>query len=478
MPAADQANSVNSTKIKLPPGPRLLPWFGNSFMASRRPEAKLEHWFREYGDVVFYRFLKIPVYVLFHPQHVEQVLLGKADNFRKGMTSRANPELFGNGLLTSEGEFWRRQRKLSNPAFHRESIVRYAEFTIEEAARMLEGWRDGETRNVHNDMMNVTLRIVLRSLFGSELDETMRAIEPALEAIMLSSSGFISIMSYLGVPSRTRRRYFQAVTQIDEVVYALIARGRERLRAGQCTEGPRDFLTLLLEARDDDGNAMTDQQLRDEVITLLLAGHETTALALSWAWYLLAQDPRAEERLHQELATVLGGRLPRASDLPNLVYTERVIRETLRLYPPAWRVFRMTQAPLQVGEYLLPPGANIVLAQWVTQRDPRWFPNPDAFDPDRWVDDGGKKAPRFAYFPFGGGPRVCIGAGFAMMEATLLLAAIAQQYSLRLIPGERVEPLASITLRPKNGVRVVLEQRKSAVVESAQGVPIAGAVSG
>ena len=445
-----------------------MPWFGNSFMASRRPEEKLARWFRDYGDIVFYRFLKTPVYVLYHPQHVEQVLLGKADNFRKGMTSRSNPELFGNGLLTSDGAFWRRQRKLSNPAFHRESIVRYSEFTIAEASRMLDSWRAGEARNIHNDMMNVTLRIVLRSLFGSELGEGKRVIEPALEAIMISSSGIISIMNYLGVPSPTRSRYFRAVKQLDAVVYALIARGREKLKTGDLrADGPKDLLTLLLQARDDDGNAMTDKQLRDEVITLLLAGHETTALTLSWAWYLLAQNPAAEQRLHHELDSVLGDRPPRAGDLPNLVYTDRVVRETLRLYPPAWRVFRATQAPLQIGEYLLPAGANIVLAQWVTQRDPRWFPNPDGFEPDRWADDAAKKLPRFAYFPFGGGPRVCIGAGFAMMEATLLLAAIAQRYRIRLAPGEHVEPMASITLRPKNGVHVVLENRQHAGATSA-----------
>ena len=454
--------ACDASITKIPPGPRGLPWFGNSFMASRHPQQKLLRWFRQYGDVVFYRFLKIPVYVLYHPQHVEQVLLGKADNFLKGMTSRANPELFGNGLLTSDGEFWRRQRKLSNPAFHRESIVRYSEFTVEEATRMLDSWRDGETRNVHNDMMNVTLRIVLRSLFGSQLGENMRVIEPALDAIMLSSSGIISILSYLGMPSPIRSRYFRAVKQLDEVVYALIACGREKLQSGRHGAGPRDLLTLLLEARDDDGNAMNDQQLRDEVVTLLLAGHETTALTLSWAWFLLSQDASAERKLYQELDSVLRGRPPRASDLPHLVYTDRVVRETLRLYPPAWRIFRMTQAPLHIGDYLLPAGANIVLAQWVTQRDPRWFSDPDAFEPDRWADDATKKLPRFAYFPFGGGPRVCIGAGFAMMEATLLLAAIAQRYRVHLAPGARVEPLASITLRPRNGLRVVLEKRERA----------------
>jgi cytochrome P450 len=250
------------------------------------------------------------------------------------------------------------------------------------------------------------------------------------------------------------------VAEIDRVVYALIARGREQLKhADAKAAGAKDLLTLLLTARDDDGNSMSDQQLRDEVITLLLAGHETTALNLSWSWYLLAKHPEVEAKLHAELDAVLASRVPTAADLPKLQYTDRVIRETLRLYPPAWRIFRRTVEPLTLGDYTLPPGTNIVMSQWVTHRDPRWFPEPDRFRPDRWNEESAAKLPRFAYFPFGGGPRVCIGAGFAMMEATLLLAAIAQKYRMHLAPNQRVEPLASITLRPKNGIRVELEDR-------------------
>ena len=446
-----------------PPGPRGLPWLGTSFMASRDSTKTLTRWARDYGDIVYYHFLDFHFYVLFHPQHIEQVLLGKTGNFIKGLTSRANPELFGNGLLTSDGDFWRRQRRLSNPAFHRESLARYADITVEEAAKLTESWKDGEKRNIHNDMMNVTLRIVLRSLFGADLREHMRVIEPALEAIMISSSGFNSIAFFLRIPTPTRKLHFLAVQKLNDIVYGLIASGREKLKSAEATapnaNGAKDLLTLLLTARDDEGNSMSDQQLRDEVITLLLAGHETTALNLSWTWYLLAQHPEVEQKLYAELDAVLGTRPPVVSDLPKLQYTDRVIRETLRLYPPAWRVFRRTEEPFQVGDYLLPPGSNIVLSQWVTQRDPRWFTQPERFNPDRWCEETAAKLPRFAYFPFGGGPRVCIGAGFAMMEATLLLAAIAQRYRIRLGPHQRVEPLASITLRPRNGIRVTLEQR-------------------
>ena len=455
-----------------PPGPRGLPIMGTTFMASRDSTRTLMRWARDYGDVVHYHFFDFQFYVLFHPQHVERVLLGKTGNFVKGITSRANPELFGNGLLTSDGDFWRRQRRLSNPAFHRQSLARYAEITVEEAARLMDGWKHGDKRNIHNDMMNVTLRIVLRSLFGSELGENMRAIEPALDRIMVSSSGFHSIAFFLRIPTPMRKRHFLAVEKLNEVVYALIARGREKLKSGEGIAeeagGAKDLLTLLLTARDDDGNFMSDQQLRDEVITLLLAGHETTALNLSWTWYLLAKYPEVEEKLHAELDAVLGGRPPSAADLPKLQYTDRVIRETLRLYPPAWRIFRRTEEPLEVGEYVLPAGANIVLSQWVTQRDPRWFSEPDRFHPDRWSEESAAKLPRFAYFPFEGGPRVCIGAGFAMMEATLLLATIAQRFRMRLAPGQRIEPLASITLRPKNGIHVELEERAAVPAASAK----------
>src|ERR1700730_9495334 len=463
--------TATAPALSRPPGPRGLPVVGTSFMASSDSTRTLLRWARDYGDVVYYRFFNLHVYVLFHPQHVERVLLGKTGNFVKGITSRANPELFGNGLLTSDGEFWRRQRKLSNPAFHRESLARYADITVEEAARLMDGWSNGENRNIHNDMTNVTLRIVLRSLFGSELGESMRVIDPALDIIMVSSSGFHSIAFYLGIPTPTRKRHFLAVQKLNEVVYGFIARAREKLNAEEnspqaAAGGAKDLLTLLLTARDDDGNSMSDQQLRDEVITLLLAGHETTALNLSWTWYLLAQHPEVEEKLHAELDAVLAGRAPRPADLPKLQYTDRVLRETLRLYPPAWRIFRRTEETLKVGDYTLPAGANIVLSQWVTQRDPRWFSEPERFNPDRWSEEFASKLPRFAYFPFGGGPRVCIGAGFAMMEATLLLATIAHRFRMRLAPNQRIKPLPSITLRPKNGIRVKLEQRATARVPS------------
>lgn len=446
-----------SSKAK-PPGPRGLPFIGTSYMAQRDPMATLMRWAQRFGDIVHYRFLGLQVYLLFNPQHIEQVLVGKAGNLGKGLFARMNSELFGNGLLTSDGDFWRRQRRLSSPAFHRESIIRYADIAVEEAVRMLAGWRNGEIHDIHNDMMNLTLLVVLRSLFGGELGERTRVIEQALDVIMRGSSGIHAVAGYLRIPTLTRIRYHRAVRQLDAIVFELISRGRERIK-GNASGSAKDLLTLLLVAQDEDGGVMSDQQLRDEVITLLLAGHETTALTLSWTWYLLAQHQEVEKRLHEELDVALGGRLPTASDLANLPYADKVIREAMRLYPPAWRIGRTASEPLKVGDYVLPAGANILMSQWVTHRDERWFPNPERFNPDRWDTELMSKLPRLAYFPFGGGPRVCIGAGFAIMESTLLLAVIAQCFRMRLVPGQRIEPLPSITLRPKNGVHVLLEER-------------------
>jgi cytochrome P450 len=429
-------------------------------MVDRDPLTTLTRWGREYGDVIHYRFLRFPMYILVQPQDIERVLLGNPADFVKGMTARANPELFGTGLLTSEGEFWRRQRRLANPAFHRESIQRYAAITLEEAARRMGKWQGGEIRDIHRDMMNVTLRIALRSLFGMELEQRGRVIERGLDAITRNTAGLRAVASFMGIPTPARRRYFQAIAEIDRIVYELIALGKKRLgRSVRGEPANSDLLTMLLLARDEEGNAMTDRQLRDEVITLLLAGHETTALNLSWTWYLLGMNPDVEARLHAELDQVLGDRPSQPEDLSKLPYTEKVLREALRLYPPAWRIFRTTSKPFEACGYVLPAGSNLVLSQWLTQRDARWFPEPERFLPDRWTESFTAALPRFAYFPFGGGPRVCIGAGFALMEATLLLAAIAQRFRLQVVANQRVEALAGITLRPKHGIRVEVQER-------------------
>jgi len=319
---------------------------------------------------------------------------------------------------------------------------------------MLESWKDGETRDVHQEMMQLTLRVVAKVLFGVDVKNESKEVAAALNLLMKHSSGARMLLPpttrYLPLPFLIRAR--RAVRQLDEVVYRMI---RER-RKSENDNG--DLLSMLMSATDEDGSRMTDRQLRDEVMTFLLAGHETTALSLSWTWYLLSENPDVEDKLHQELSLALNGNPPSFDDLPRLCYTEAVIKESMRLYPPAWSLARTAAKDFEIGGYLVPAGSNVVMSQWIMHRDPRFFPSPEQFDPGRWFEEPTQRLPRFAYFPFGGGPRYCVGASFAMMEGTLLLAAIAQRFRLHTVPGHPVVPVPSITLRPGHGIKMSLHQ--------------------
>ncbi len=423
-------------------------------LASRDPLAVFSSWAREFGDIFYYRAAWIQVYFLNHPDLIEAVLVRNYQNFLKDHVIRKSRWFFGEGLLTNEGESWLRQRRLSQPAFHRERIASYAKIMTDYASQAVATWRDGEVRDLHQEMMQLTLQIVVRALFNVEAEETGK-ISSAMNILMRNSTGLRLLLPpvarYLPTPAMIGFR--RAVRQLDTTVYDIIA----RRRAGENDSG--DLLSMLMQARDQDGSRMTDKQLRDEVMTFLLAGHETTALTLSWTWHLLGQHPEVEHTLHEELDCVLGRRTPDFSDLPKLPYTERVIKEVMRLYPPAWSVARTVIKDFEVGGYRIPAGANVVMSQWIMHRDPRYFPDPEKFDPDRWLPERARDLPRFAYFPFGGGPRQCIGASFAMMEATLLLAAIAQNSRFRAIPGEAITPIPSFTLRPKQGIHMKIESR-------------------
>jgi len=336
-------------------------------------------------------------------------------------------------------------------------MVRYAE-------RMLETWRDGEERDIHQEMMRLTLQIVAKTLFDADVENDAREVGRALQVVMDLNSNFRRlVMTPPWLPTRHNVRAFFAVRRLNKIIYRIIA---ERRASGRDTG---DLLSMLLAAQDEDGSQMTDQQLRDEVITLFLAGHETTAIALSWTWWLLAQHPHAEAKLQTELGAVLGGRAPSVEDLPRLSYLDRVLTESMRLYPPAWGMARLAMDDVEIGGYHIPKGAGVSLAQWVVHRDPRWYDEPEEFRPERWENDLVKHLPRFAYFPFGGGPRMCIGNNFALMEAALLLATIAQRFRLRIVPGRPVVPLPSITLRPRYGIRMALEARQTAMRASPAG---------
>lgn len=440
----------------LPPGPKSRFLVGNFPLRRRDPLGLLTRWAREFGDIIYYRAFNFPVYFLNHPDFFDYVLVTHTRNFIKGRGFQANRAIFGNGLLISEGDFWLRQRRLAQPAFHRDRVAEYADTMVAYTERILRTWREGETRDVHLDMMRLTLEVVAKCLFDAELAAELDVVGSALEAFMQQNRSGRMLLPILGkLPTPGNFRYRRAVRRLDRMVYDLI---RQRRASGK---GHGDLLTMLLEAQDDDGTRMTDQQLRDETVNLMLAGHETTALSLSWTWYLLSQHPEVEARLWRELDEVLGSRAPTAQDVPRFVYADRIVKESLRLYPPVYAMPRIALEDCQIGGYDVKAGASVVMCPWVTHRDPRYYDDPERFDPDRWADGLEKRLPKFAYFPFGGGPRLCIGQPFAMMEALLLLATIAQRYQLRLAPKPPVEVWPTMTLRPKYGVHVVLQRRQA-----------------
>jgi cytochrome P450 len=443
----------------VPDGPKGGRVMGNMREFNRDALGFVTRCAREFGDVVPTRFLYVPSYFLFNPEHIEYVLASGNKNFIKPMSLRSPffNRLVGNGLVTSEGDFWRRQRRLAQPAFHRDRVNAYGETMVAFTERMLARWRDGEVRDAHEEMMLLTQAIVAQTLFSADVSGEADEIGEALRSIVhpFASQATVKWILDNRLPTPGHLRFNRAVRKIDGFVYRIIA---ERRASGEDTG---DLLSMLLRAQDEDGSQMTDRQLRDELMTSFLAGHETTALALTWAWYLLAQNPEAEQRLAAELEEVLGGRAPEAVDLPRLRYADWVIRESMRLYPPAWGVGREAVRECEVGGYHVPEGMQIFAFQWVVQRDPRWYEEPERFRPERWGEESAAHLPKYAYFPFGGGPRQCIGNYFATMEAVLVLSTVAQRFRLRLVPEHKVELLPAMSLRPRDGVRMKLEARQA-----------------
>jgi len=437
--------------ITLPPGPRGR-FFGGNLEELRRDALGLyTRCAREFGDFTTMRFGTRRVYLINHPDLIEQVLVSNARNFVKHFALKMNRLLLGDGLLTSEGDFWLRQRRLLQPLFHRDRLTGYGAVMVELAERLAASWRDGETRDLLADMTRLTLEIIARTLFGTGLSDKAHEINGVLEEVGRSFNRRLASFLILpeSVPTPANLRMRRAVRRLDDILYDLIKQRRE---GGD----QKDLLSILLHARHEDGAVMTDRQLRDEAMTLFLAGHDTTALTLSWAWYLLAQNPRVYDALQAELAAVLGGRPPTPADLPRLPYTERVVQEVMRLYPAAYMMGRQAIAACDLGGYRLPAGGTVLLSQWIMHRDPRWFNDPERFDPDRWADGLAKRLPRFVYFPFGGGPRICIGNSFASMEAALVLATLAQRGRFTLLPGAPIRPAPAITLKPERGIMVTV----------------------
>jgi cytochrome P450 len=443
-------------KRGLPPGPRGV-W--HMWRMLRSPSAWLEvlaGWTRDYGNIVFFRFLGVPVCLINDPAAIEQVLVIQNQNFTKSLDYRALSRILGQGLLTSEGELWKRQRHLVQPAFYRERILSYGGIMTAYAARMAETWRDGEVRDVHRDMMGVTLEIAARCLFNVDVAGNAGAIGEAL-AVMMEDIFKLVNFSFLPdwMPLAGSRRFRRAVRDLNRIVYGMI---HERRASGQAGS---DLMGMLLEARDENGAGMPDRQLRDEVMTLLLAGHETTANTLAWTLYLLAQHPEVQTALAAEVRDVLHGSAPEAGSLHTLPFTQMVLMESQRLYPPAWAIGRKALAPFEVLDYRLPAGTNVGISQWILHRDPRYYPDPERFDPERWREEvsGRRTLPKFAYIPFGAGPRVCVGAGLAITEAALVLDILIQRFRFSLASEEPVEALPSVTLRPKSGLQLRIHKR-------------------
>ena len=413
---------------------------------------------QEYGDVVRIPVLMGDRILLNHPDLIEQLLVIQQTKFNKSTVSKeATERLLGQGLLISEGDFWRRQRRLAQPAFHRARINEYAATMVEIAQAHASEWRSGEVRDVAHEMTATTLDIAVRTLFGTTLPGEAEQVGRAMTFLMRYSLG--RARSPVNIPAKwptpRNRRANRDYDFLDSLVYRIIA---ERQAQGNSVHHS-DLLALLMSAMDDDGTQMTPKQLRDETMTLFLAGHETTALTLSWTWYLLSENPVAESRLHEELSGVLGGRAPEPADLERLPYLQAVVSEVLRLYPPAYLLARTSIAPSSFGGYDLPVGSTILVSQWVMHRDARFYDDPDAFRPERWLDGLAARLPAGAYFPFGDGPRRCIGQGFALLESALVIATIAQKFRFRLVPGHPVVPEPLVTLRPRQGIRMTLEAR-------------------
>jgi cytochrome P450 len=427
----------------------------------RNPIAVFVDVARSFGDVAYLKIGPRRGYLVTHPDHIRHVLQDNARNYHKSPLYDKLRVSLGNGLLTSEDGYWLRQRRMAQPAFHRQRIEALASVMAEAANETAARWEPiaarGEPIDISDEMMRLTQAIVLRTLLGADLGPFAGELDRAWAIVNQHiGTNFWSLGLLERWPTPKNRRFRRALDVLDRAVFHII---NERRRAG-CESN--DLLSMLLFARDEEtGQAMTDRQLRDEVMTILLAGHETTSLALAWTWYLLSQHPDAQRRLENELDSVLGGRLPAYNDLGSLPYTRMVIEEALRLYPPAWGFSRQAIGSDEIGGFHLPRGWLVFLIPFVMHRHRAYWAEPESFDPERFAPERSSARPKFVYLPFGAGPRQCIGNQFAMIEAQLALATLAQRYRLALVPGPPVEPWPLITLRPRHGIKMMAESRTS-----------------
>lgn len=450
---------------RLPSVPNTLPG-KNLYQFMTSPLDYLYRAAIDYGDVVNLNIDANGTYLLNHPDIIRDVLVTHHRSFIKSPVLQRSRAFLGDGLLTSEGDLHLRQRRLIQPAFHRQQLAGYAQTMTDYTLRLSRGWQDGETYDLSQEMMRLTMEIVSQTLFGAnipeqEVNEIGQAITTTLEGARRLVLPFWERIQNLPLPGS--RQIIEAGAFLDQKMQALIAERRAEAARGEETTR-HDLLQMLLSARDEegDGHGMSDQLVRDEVLTLFLAGHETTANALTWTLYLLSRHAWVEDRLHEELEQVLGGRTPTAEDVEKLPYTRMVLTESMRRYPPAWVIGRQTVDDYPVRNYVLPKGSVVFLSPWVMHHDPRYYHNPRAFEPLRWIPEEQAKRPKMSYFPFGGGPRMCVGEPFAWMEGIIILAILLQRWQFRLAAGQKIGLQPRITLRPRYGMRMVLFRRPDA----------------
>ena len=460
---------------RFPPGLRhnLVFYTGRSFFDRRNPILLFEYLAAKFGRAAHYRIVKSDVVLLNDPADIREVLVDKAHLFIKERTQRRMKILLGDGLITSDGETHKRHRRIAAPAFHRQRIQAYAGAIVEHAAAMRDEWQPGKQIDVAAEMMRLALQITARTLFDTEVTPEIHTINDEANAVMGMYNDLVALpraedLLRLRLPIPVLMRFRRSKRRLDTVVDSMIARKQaeiaRRIERGQPIGG--DLLSMLIAARDEDpaqsaSKGLRSDELRDEVLTIFLAGYETVANALSWTWLLLGQNPKAETRLHNELDATLAGRLPTLEDLPRLPYTEMVIAESMRLYPPAWAMGRQATEDVDIGPYRVPRGTYFFFSQYLIQRDPKYFPDPLAFRPERFTLEAKAARPKFAYFPFGGGGRQCIGESFAWMEAVLVLATLAQRWRLQLAENQQIALQPKITLRPKFGIQVIPEANGS-----------------
>ena len=449
--------------IEYPPGPAyILPYrLLRKFL--RDPLKVLIDISHTYGDIAHFKFGRQNVYLLNHPDYIEDVLVTNYKNFIKSRGLQVSKRLLGNGLVTSEGEYHDKQRHLIQPTFYPKRIKSYADIMVNQAIDMCNSWHDGTILDIHKEMIKLTLAIICKTVLGYDIEPGHDEVGDALKTCMQYFNRLLMPFGELieKIPLLPINKGFQtAKRDLDSIVYRMIKEHRKKLDKGHEKKKDDDLLFTLLQAQDEDAGIVkiTDEQLRDEVMTIFLAGHETTANALTWTYYLLSEHPTIETKLQEELHSIFGSNRTTITvdDVPGLEYTEKILTESMRLYPPAWALGRQVIDDYKVGGYSIPEGSIILMSQYVMHRNPRYFHEPDRFYPDRWTEEFKKQLPRFSYFPFGGGIRGCIGEPFAWLEAILLLATISRQWRMKHVPSHKVELKALITLRPKYGMQMKL----------------------